>query len=446
MPEKVKLKSKDLLFVNLPALKRALPVYTVAFILTSSLVMIFLGGNITHFLEYFVPPKYTETLFDVLLVIGASSSTLLITIKVLGKPLHKIAEKEKDLLNEYIGELDVSKVRNEKELKFLSSLTEVNSLTKAHLEDVVNETNAAASMIIGQAQGVDQSMVSLINTLDGLRQRSVLLSDHSRGTLEENAQAMGILRQYIDKRLVDVNKDYEVVRDLTERSTSMTKLVQLLKDISDKTNLLALNAAIEAARAGEHGRGFAVVADEVRKLSGQSEQAANQIGESIVQMAKHIQAEFAGKLDQNAHKQETEVLEFLESQLTALEWSYKQLADLSLKVFDQVGMSSEDVAKKVMELLANIQFQDITRQQIEQVIGCLADVDTHIHTLSEGKRNIPNFDVGTLPDFNLDDVKKSYVMQKQHDIHERITDEDGNRTRSIEGKKNGDEADSVTFF
>jgi methyl-accepting chemotaxis protein len=71
------------------------------------------------------------------------------------------------------------------------------------------------------------------------------------------------------------------VEHLERLSVAIDDFVDLIKRISSQTNLLALNAAIEAARAGERGTGFAVVAEEVRQLADSSQQAAEEVTNTI---------------------------------------------------------------------------------------------------------------------------------------------------------------------
>lgn len=75
-----------------------------------------------------------------------------------------------------------------------------------------------------------------------------------------------------------INAQAMKAREDAEKSNGITDLI---KNISNQTNLLGLNASIEAARAGEHGKGFNIVAQEVRKLSSQTSTATENIEASL---------------------------------------------------------------------------------------------------------------------------------------------------------------------
>ncbi len=81
-----------------------------------------------------------------------------------------------------------------------------------------------------------------------------------------------------------VAESSQKIRELSESSQKIDRVVKLISDFATQTQLLSLNAAIEATRAGEYGKGFAVVADEVRSLARQSASATLEISNLVAEI------------------------------------------------------------------------------------------------------------------------------------------------------------------
>lgn len=137
------------------------------------------------------------------------------------------------------------------------------------------------------------------------------IADHARqtakvaqtaGTLasrgEETARDAAKSMSEIDE---DMRRSVERVTNLAVRARDIDRIIQVIGEIADQTNLLALNAAIEAARAGEQGRGFAVVADEVRKLADRTAQATREVAATIEEIQSGI-GEAAGDIQTGAER------------------------------------------------------------------------------------------------------------------------------------------------
>ena len=168
---------------------------------------------------------------------------------------------------------------------------------------------------------------------------------------EMGLQVVATTRQAVASLADEIAEAGTVIGTLAAHTQSIGSILEVIRSISEQTNLLALNAAIEAARAGEQGRGFAVVADEVRTLARRSAEATEEIQQTINRLqGESDRAVTAMQSGQERAHQVVSEAHAAEQALGRIARHIEQLNDMNI----QIATATEEQSSVVGEINRNV--------------------------------------------------------------------------------------------
>lgn len=303
----------------------------------------------------------------------------------------------------------------------LSYLPRFGEVMAKHIESANNETEKGALKIMQVLDSLYKLSGSLLERLNNNVQEAQSIKDIQAVRLSADQELLRQMSDYISAKSAQVQTDHERIEEVLQQVKGLTGLTGLIRNIAKQTNLLALNASIEAARAGEAGRGFAVVADEVRTLSQETETATAAIDKAILAVSDTVAKNLASVLaGDHTHEEMQKVTEVSQS-LQAVLQDFSELNNYVELLSQESKEAMTFIHNGIVEALGNMQFQDISRQQLESVQTLFNELIAHFRQLSQSLEQAPLEPINMPPlEVLLESHRERYVMQQQQETHNGV--------------------------
>lgn len=246
-----------------------------------------------------------------------------------------------------------------------------NKVANQHIEidsvvTAINELSATAAEV---ARSSEQAACS---TNDATKQ----VQESEAGIIKTTETVHEMASQVLEAK--------QAINKVAERSSDISKILDVIRAIAEQTNLLALNAAIEAARAGEQGRGFAVVADEVRALASKTQASTDDISKLIDNLTFEVGS--SEKIIESSVAHGEQAVDYCQQSSQAMSTMVAALTSISNEV-TQIATAAEEQSMVTEEINTNTTIiADAAAElseladQVEQAASVMTEIVEQKHT------------------------------------------------------------------
>ena len=226
-----------------------------------------------------------------------------------------------------------------------------------YLNDSMRSLGDNSSQVEVQTEQAASASQQISATINEMAQRTSDVGNATHTAYDSARQGSTIIDASVEsmRRLSQlIQATHAQVALLSQSSSKVSGIIDVINSLADQTNLLALNAAIEAARAGDAGRGFSVVADEVRSLAQKTVSATTNIALIVGEFKEQTQnmhelmssgMSLAAESEEHAGQVAASI-----GQITC---SMEQLSGEMNQVvvaIEEISSTTEDIASKIEEI------------------------------------------------------------------------------------------------
>lgn len=285
-------------------------------------------------------------------------------------------------------------------LETATELTQASNKTAISAKEIAIATEEianGATSLANEAERGNELTDNIMGRMAHVVHSNKEMENAARQVEQSSLQGTAYLKNLLDK----TNVTAEMIAALTDKvdslkssTSSVLKVLDVMQNITQQTNILSLNATIEAARAGAAGRGFMVVADEIRQLADQSKQSITMVG----QITDNIQNEMNETIQalseasplfeeqMNSVKETSQIFISVQEQMAGF---INNLDEVTASI-DELNESQQAMSEAMSNVSAVAQQSSATSEEVASLSSEQQTVGEHLVELSDKLESVSN--------------------------------------------------------